>query len=619
MDWLIAGAIGLFFACGVAITWGSYGHSWDEAYYYEPARLVQHWTRTLVFEPSKALSRGTINQCWGGNEVKGCEIFINELPALPKFAWAGGLTLFRPWLMSPGNAMRTPVAVAFALLLMLAYRFAYAVNLGFRFSVFGLKDKLRESAGTQSATASESSSAQSPSPFAIEVPSSKSQFLIPHSQSPIASHESQISNLKSQITNHESPTPNHEPQTANPQSSIVNRQSSISGRSAAVAAALLLAMMPRVWGEAHLAVAETLAALMSLLTVYCFWRGLFSWRWAVMAGVAFGLALNTKVQAVLLPVALLIWAQIYARPRHANAMFSLIFIGPAVWVLTCPWLWPDPAARMFSFFQFYARHAMTGVYYLGQTWNVAGAPACPWHYPWIITAVVVPPLTLLAFLLGAAQTMRRARSHPVSMLLLISALFPIAFISLPSQAKFDGARLFGAAFPAMAVLTGVTLARMIQRWREGWTGWAARSLYVLALLGGAFAIFDSHPYGLSYFNAFIGGTRGAEAAGMEVAYWGEAINDDVIRTLNELPPNAQLMTRAIHDRALEHLQAWGKLRQDIKLGSHEGDHFLLVQNRRGFWTPSDYQIEKRFKPLKPWGFPGVPLVLLYRIVGVNDK
>jgi 4-amino-4-deoxy-L-arabinose transferase-like glycosyltransferase len=340
-DYLIAAAIGVAAFVSIVLTWNGYGHSWDEAYYYQPARLAQDWMRDMVVSDKKPVGSEDIQKYW--SEIK-------ELPSLPKFAWASGLSLFE-WLLGPSNAMRVPVALAFGLLLMLVYRFAHC---------FG-------------------------------------------------------------------------------------------GRAGAVAAALLMAGMPRAWAEAHFAVAETFAALMFLLTVYCYWRAMFSARWAIVCGLVFGLALDTKIQAVLLPLVLFFWGHLYARPRHANAMLSMLFLAPVVWIASWPWLWHDPVGRVLEFLQFYSNHQYTAVYYFGRKWNF-DSTLCPWHYPWVLTAITIPPPALMACIIGGLMALRHLRSRPAPVLIAACALFPIAFNSLPSQAKYDGTRLFGWAYPFFANL-----------------------------------------------------------------------------------------------------------------------------------------------------------------------
>lgn len=505
-DWLIASAIGLVATVAIGLTWGGYGHSWDEAYYFEPAQLTREWLAQVVRLDADAFTKGTLDRHWGGDEV-GASVAINELPALPKVAWALGLALCEEWL-GPRNAIRAPVALAFGLLLVLVYRFAHAIG----------------------------------------------------------------------------------------------------GRAAGVLAALLLATMPRVWAEAHLAVAETFAALTFTLTVYLFWRGLFSWRWAVVAGVVFGLALNTKIQAVLIPIALTPWALMVAR-RRAVGSLALMAIGLLVWLITCPWLWPAPVARVWAFLEFYREHQLTAVYYFGQKWNY-GSQVCPWHYAWVMTAISTPPLTLLAAVIGLDIAFRRFKARPILPLVAICALLPLAFNTLPGQARYDGVRLFSASSPHFAILAGVALASLTSRRR--------RVTCAVILAGGFWAIGSSNPHCLSYYNVLIGGTRGAERAGMEMTYWAESLNDDVIDYLNVLPKGSRIKTRALHDRALIHEQQWGRLDADIVIGGDDPSQidFHLIQNRRGMWGEFDWAIHDEYLAnapgrVKTWDYHGVPLLYLY--------
>ena len=521
-DRFIAYGLGLVALIVIGATWGGYGHSWDEAYYYDPAVRVQGWLAQMVTAGPKPVDAASIDATWGGSAVPDGDL-INELPALPKIAWALGLTGFDK-LLGPSGAMRAPVALAFAALLYLIYRFAHALG----------------------------------------------------------------------------------------------------GRRAALAAVLLFATLPRSWAEAHLAVAETFSALFFLLTVYAFARSMNARRWALIAGLAFGLALNTKIQAVLLPVILIPWAWLYARPRMGDGVMALLFLGPLVAVATWPWLWPDPVGRMLAFLDFYAGHQMTGVFYFGRRWNL-GAPPCPWHYPWVMTALTVPPLTLVTVLGGLGLALARRRRAPALALLAMTALFPLVFNSLPGQPKYDGVRLFGWAFPCLAILGGVWLSLAARRLLQaGRPRWLVAGAYGAPLAAGMVAIALSEPHGLSYFNAFIGGTAGAERRGMEVAYWGEALNGSVLDDLNTfLPEDARVTTRALHLRALMHQIEWGRLRSDIQLvdSGQEAD-FSLVQNRKGFWTAVDHQLWHRYSSgmaggYMTWDHGRTPLLILYDLRGLG--
>lgn len=77
--------------------------------------------------------------------------------------------------------------------------------------------------------------------------------------------------------------------------------SALYGRTAGLFAALSFFLIPRHYFNAELAAFDVPVAAMWLLVVYCFWRALEDARWGVGCGVAFGLALATKHNALFLP------------------------------------------------------------------------------------------------------------------------------------------------------------------------------------------------------------------------------------------------------------------------------------------------------------------------------
>lgn len=91
------------------------------------------------------------------------------------------------------------------------------------------------------------------------------------------------------------------------------------GRTAGLFAALSFLLVPRHLFNAVLACFDMPVAAMWLLVVYAFWRALDDGRWAWGCGVAFGLALGTKHNALFLPLVLLPFAFARAWTQSARA------------------------------------------------------------------------------------------------------------------------------------------------------------------------------------------------------------------------------------------------------------------------------------------------------------
>ncbi len=83
-------------------------------------------------------------------------------------------------------------------------------------------------------------------------------------------------------------------------------------------AALALFLIPRVYGDAHLAGTDTPGLLLWVATSLAFWKGLNepgARRWRVLVGVLLGLAFVEKMAAVMVVLPLLAWLAVTRLPR----------------------------------------------------------------------------------------------------------------------------------------------------------------------------------------------------------------------------------------------------------------------------------------------------------------
>jgi len=219
--------------------------------------------------------------------------------------------------------------------------------------------------------------------------------------------------------------------------------------------------------------------------------------------------------------------------------------GMAFLFATWLWLWVDPLHRFREYFTFHAKHFFVHTFYLGRLWELA-----PWHYPLVMTAVTVPTITLLMAMVGMGLTLWRWRETPMLVkMALLSYFVHIAPFLLPTTPKYNGIRLFEPAFPFLAILAGHTFGIMA-RWLMGWlkeraSQWVSEPRLVVGALGlallapAAYGTLTSHPFGLSYYNALVGGVRGAKAR-FEVTYWGVNLLN-VLPFLNRQPDGTKVL------------------------------------------------------------------------------
>lgn len=320
------------------------------------------------------------------------------------------------------------------------------------------------------------------------------------------------------------------------------------GSVAGTAAALSLAVMPRLFGHAHLASLETVTNftwLASLLSVAHWWlpqttpseplssrktdatprRATLRFaepsnRVAILTGIVFGLALLTKIQAIILPVLIGVWALWNWRWKAIRPVCLWSATGLAVFVLGWPWLWHDLPGHLHQYFVRTTQRAVLHCFYLG---TVFDDRAVPWHYPLVLFAGTVPVITH-AF---AGFGLRSSRSGLVSgsreLLLLGAVVAPLVLFALPGVAVYDGERLFLVAFPAWAIFAGrgaAALFEHIARHRR----LALTALLLLQSMG-----LLASPHWLSWYSGAVGFLPGASKLGLEVDYWGAGFTRTFLR------------------------------------------------------------------------------------------
>ncbi|OJW17752.1 MAG: 4-amino-4-deoxy-L-arabinose transferase [Planctomycetales bacterium 71-10] len=280
---------------------------------------------------------------------------------------------------------------------------------------------------------------------------------------------------------------------------------------------------------------------------------------------------------------------------------AILAFAPLVGWLGNPAWWRETMIRMTHYYTLSndRQGALPDILilYAGQAYKYS----LPWHNGWVLLAITVPPMILLAALVGVAWGMHRVRTDrlPLYFLVHMATLPAVRMLHTPAH---DGVRLLMPSFFFLAcfagwgaVWIGAAVARRV-RWGE--------ALTIAAVLAPALvALVRIHPYELSYYNAFVGGSPGAWRRGYELTYWYDAFTPGVIADMNRLlPPDAEVdhlnpwtesSMHVFHDQ-----QALGHLRADIRLGRRGADRFphvvLLTQDSKA--TP----FTRLLFAMKPW-------------------
>ncbi len=430
-------------------------------------------------------------------------------------------------------------------------------------------------------------------------------------------------------------------------------------RRAGVVAALSFALMPQVFFHSHLACFDLPITTMWLWCIYVHWRAQESrgLGWALAVGLVFGLTLETKhnawiLPAVLVPHALFIHRKAFFRSlghgRLAipSSVVAMAVVGPIVFFALWPYLWNDTVPRLQGYVQFHLNHAYYNMEFFGR--NYFQAPSPRLYLPVMVLATV-PSVTILLFVIGAlergAAGARRVwawsrgmagraaepghvwgpRDRRETDLLLALAFFAAISPWILSSATpiFGGTKHWMTAYPVLALFAGRgfdLVARAMRRALPSLAGArlaaADGTLLATVLVAPLVVTVHSHPFGLSTYVPFVGGTAGGADLGLNRGFWGHNTEDAAREYLNPKAPRDA--TVFIHDTtwdAWAHMQQEGRVRPDLRAvgAPHEGMfslvHHELHMNEVDYTIWGAYGVDA---PVYIVEHDGVPIVSIYR-------
>lgn len=343
-------------------------------------------------------------------------------------------------------------------------------------------------------------------------------------------------------------------------------------RWAGLMAALALALMPRAYGHAHLAALESclgLTSTLAVLTLAQTWTGEAppAFRTVMGTGICFGLALLTKIQAVLLPLPLVVWAW---RRWGWRAWQPLVWwggVGLAVFCLGWPWLWFAPGQHLTHYLAGTTSRAAVAVWQAGAAYTDRTVPR---SYTLAVFLAVMPLKFLILGslgLLGRRPGWWRATQAPPpptlpwtprETLLLWEMIFPLALFSLPGVPVYDMERLWlPLVMPLCAIFVGRGAEIPLERLQTVWKFRRSRvqAVLLLLMLWQIRTLAAIHPCYLSHYGIVVRGLSGAARGGWEVNYWGDALTRRLLADVAARTPRGATIAVApvLHQFQVEEL------------------------------------------------------------------
>jgi 4-amino-4-deoxy-L-arabinose transferase-like glycosyltransferase len=409
------------------------------------------------------------------------------------------------------------------------------------------------------------------------------------------------------------------------------------GQVAGLAAVAALLTMPRFFFHAHLAALDVPAAVAVFAVTALYWEtrdrpGLW---WGVPLGVAWGLALATKINALFVPLTLLAWTLLFKRRLVLFGRLALMGVvglplAPALW----PWLYPDLLGRLDAYIRWITvDHWKIGQWYLGRF-----TMPPPWHFSFVMTLSVVPLALTFLYLTGIVRVVRQRPLRAFGGLLVLSALTPLLALAIGETVVYDNERLFMPVFPFLAALAGLGFDWLASGLQRAFGRFAnpgrARALALLAV-GMLFVphlalTAGLYPHLLSYYSEGIGALPGAVRMGLETTYWCETYAPALSYLNVHAPPGAVVWVQDWSHDVMFYYQLQGKLRDDLQitwpeeassvfgparaegrpLAIDEADYAVLQHRQTGINDEIKSWVRGR-TPVYQLGRQGVPLLDIY--------
>lgn len=370
---------------------------------------------------------------------------------------------------------------------------------------------------------------------------------------------------------------------------------------AAVTAALMVALQPRLFAEFFIGTLDGPVALGWLLLSLLAWKiarsqaGRARAPWWILFFSLHAILAASKINGFLAVIPVILYFSIRRDARAVLLSFTSCFTALCFVALLAPDQWATPWTPVFSYLSYpFNRHSVVRVatYYLGQ---VHRENSLPWHYFLVMTLATTPPLHL-GLLLLAPFSFFGKKLKGLALALLPALLLLTLFGLVPSVPKHDGVRQLTAFLTILSMYGWMGLQGCWEKYysKRSAPGAALKkaAFSAIPLAGALLALLRTHPYELSYYNEFVGRLAGAEEKGFEITYYFDAINPAALHWLNEnLPKEASLGILPIWPDLLALYQRHGLLRSDLRIApalQETRADFLVLMRRRSLVNDVDY-------------------------------
>lgn len=376
---------------------------------------------------------------------------------------------------------------------------------------------------------------------------------------------------------------------------------------------ILYALYPAIFGGMRADAKDIPLMSMLVVFIYCYLhfvrslsrRGFVKHvRWALITGIALGVAFATKPTAPIILVPLGVWSLFAVRPLKRFIPLALLvgLVGLAVFVFAWPWLWDNPAGKLLQVWQFF-RIVGRGmpVQYFGATYQ-AGINV-PLLYPFIILLVQTPIVLIGLGIVGMIVAVR----HKYRALFILWFWFGMLRFLVPGMIIYAKVRHFIDVMPAFFILVGFALQKIFS---------VRKNIFffiTVFLIAQEISIAVTFfPYEPSYFNFLVGGAKhAAEKNLFDVEYWGSTVASAMQWIKN------QPGTKVVYACGMKHLAVFYKDASVTVSSTPDTGDFVLVPNAYSWFGGPLNVYMGAGKPVYTIRRAGADLMYIFRITSAT--
>lgn len=335
-------------------------------------------------------------------------------------------------------------------------------------------------------------------------------------------------------------------------------------------------------------------------------------RWKVIAAAfCLGIATSIRVLGPLAGLLIIAYALVTGNKdfkKNLKPIGTYILISIAVMLLTWPYLWENPIARLFETLKFMSDNPTElAVLFNGEIFRADDMPRR--YLPFMLWSTLTEP-TWFLFGLGAVigfwKFVKNESSNQelASLTLMLSwFIFLVAYVVIFKPAIYDGLRHFLFILPPLFIFSGFVFERVFERranHRLIELIWLRAGFVLVLLAPGINGIIQLHPYEYAYYNSYVGGTSGVFRT-YETEYWLTCYKEAVQKldaSLNQ-PANVFVLREAY---IAEYYSDGNTIVRDLRSAMSEvkpGD-YILVNTR----TNDDRAIFREAPPVLQIGRQG---------------